>query len=309
MAWGGTTSMTVAAPAHAAGSVPVTLTCGGEKATLAGGFTYVDGDDTPATIATSSPLRVAPGERVTLTGTRFRADDAMFINGIAAETAALTSSTTRIVTVPEMSPATAPVSLRDISGRTTAGPKLDVIAPPSPAITQMDARLIAGAEFAIFGTGFRGGLTFPAILQPLSITNTRALFRAPSSLAAGPAPFTISDHGTTLVSRFVDMTTSGFGVTAIAPPCSVREGGALATISGSGFEDGAMVLFGGTYSAAVVVRDHFTLLAKVPPAFGSDATITVVNSDGTASTLTNAFAYRSASEGGCGPTRHRGAGR
>jgi hypothetical protein len=311
IAWGGTTSMTVATPAHAAGNVPVTLTCGGESVTLAGGFTYFDGDDTPATIATVLPIRVAPGDRVTLTGTRFRADDAVFINGIAAESVALTSSTTRIVTVPEMSPANAPVSLRDIAGRTTAGPKIDVIAPPAPAITQMDARLTAGAEFTVFGSGFRGGLTFalgPAILPPLTITTTRVLFRAPSSLAAGPTPFTISDHGTTLVSRFVDMTSSGFGVTAVAPPCSVREGGALATISGSGFENGAMVLFGGTYSPDVVVRDHFTLLARIPPAFGSDTTITVINPDGAVSTLTNAFAYRSASEGGCGPTRHRGAG-
>jgi len=176
----------------------------------------------------------------------------------------------------------------------------------------MPAQVTIGAELIVAGTGFRRALTYAlglTIVQPVSITSTRAVFRVPN-VAPGPSSFTISGQGAPLVSRPVDVTTSGLAVTAVAPPCSPRDGGGLATISGSGFENGAMVKFGATYSADVAWHDGFTLLAKVPPAFsGSDAVITVVNPNGTAATLTGAFVYKDAAEEGCVPPRRRAAGR
>ena len=308
-AWNGTTSMTVAAPAHAAGSVPVTVTCGSNAVTIANGFTYVDGDDIQPSISSLSAVRAAPGDRLTLTGQRFRLDDAiLFGTTVVRDDVPQTGSDTHVVVVPELAPGTIATAVRDVAGRTTAGPPIEIAAPPAPAINQIDARLTIGGEFAVSGTGLRRALTFalgPAIVQPVSISATKAIFRVPPSVAAGPASFTISDHGTTLASRPVDVTTSGLAVTAVSAPCSLREGGGLVTISGSGFDSAAMVQFGAAYSAAVARQDGFKLTAQVPPAFGAtDVSITVVNPDGTASTLTGAFTYRSAAEGGCTPRRH-----
>jgi len=309
MAWSGTTSMTVAAPAHAAGSVAVTVTCGSDAVTIANGFTYVAGEDTPATIASVVPARAAPGDRVALDGQRFRLDDAILFPTIAVrDDVPQTGSVEHVVVVPEIAPGTIAPLLRDIAGRTTSGPQIEITAPPAPAINQIDAHLTIGGEFAVSGTGLRRALTFalgPAIVQPVSITATKAIFRVPPSVAAGSASFTISDRGTALASRPVDVTTSGLAVTAVSAPCSLREGGALVTISGSGFDSAAMVRFGSAYSAAVSWQDRFTMTAKVPPAFAAtDVAITVVNPDGTASTLTGAFTYRSAAEGGCTPRLH-----
>jgi hypothetical protein len=312
LAWNGSASITVSAPPHTPGTVPVTLSCGGESATITPGFNYTDGDDAAPSIATAVPVRAAPGDRITISGARFRADDVILFDTAVAGDAAAVTTGVHLVTVPELPPGTITVSLRDITGRVTTGPKIEITAPPAPTITTIAARLTIGAEFAVTGTGFRRSLTFglgPAIVDPLSINPTRAVFRVPSSLAAGPASFTISQGGTTLVSRPVDLTSSGLAVASISPPCSVREGGTLATLSGNGFDEGAMVQFGTTYAAGVTFRDRFTLGVTIPPAFaGGDTTITVVNPDGTTATLTNGFAYKSASEGGCS-SRRRGAGR
>ena len=311
IAWNGNASITVITPPHTAAHVPVTLTCGNETAALASGFNYVEPDDVPALISAAVPLRAAPGDHFSLTGARFRADDTILFDNIAVSDDAPLAAEFHTVTVPELPPGIVTLSLRDVAGRTAIGPKIEIIAPPTPTLTQIAARLTVGAEFAITGTSLRRALTFglgPAIVQPISITTTRAIFRVPSSVSAGPTSFTISDRGATLLSRPVDVTTSGLGVASIAPPCSVREGGTLATIFGTGFENGATVQFGTTDSAAVTFRDRFTLTATVPPAFAGDAqTITVTNPNGTTATLTNTFAYRSAAEGGC-TSRRRPAG-
>jgi hypothetical protein len=309
IAWNGNLSITVVAPPHSAVQVPVTLTCGNESAALSTGFNYVESDDLPAIISTAGPLRAAPGDRLSFSGARFRADDAILLGSAAMADDVPPSAESHTVTVPELPPGTVTLSVRDVAGRTTIGPKVEILAPPTPALTQIAARLTIGAEFTINGTGLRRALTFAlglSTVQPISITTTRAVFRVPSSVPPGPTTFTISDRGTTFATRPVDVTTSGLGVASIAPPCAVREGGALATITGTGFESGATVQFGTTFSAAVSVRNHFTLTAVVPPAFAADVqTVTVTNPDGTASTLTNVFAYRSAAEGGCGPSRRR----
>ena len=97
-------------------------------------------------------------------------------------------------------------------------------------------------------------------------------------------------------------------VSAVSSPCTAADGGSLVTIFGSGFQDGAAVQFGRTYSAQVTVKDAFTLVARLPPPFGdTQPRITVTNPDSTAATLTNGFNYKAASEA-CAGARHRAAG-
>ena len=146
------------------------------------------------------------------------------------------------------------------------------------------------------------------LLQPLTITTTSAVFRAPVSLGPGAIPFTMSDHGSVIVTQSITLATSGMAVSAVSSPCIAADGGSLVTISGSGFEDGAAVEFGRTYSPDVVVKNGFTLIAKLPPPFGNaQPLVTVLNPDGASATLTNGFTYKSSSEA-CAGGRHRPAG-
>jgi hypothetical protein len=134
------------------------------------------------------------------------------------------------------------------------------------------------------------------------------VFRAPISVGPGSVPFTISDHGSVIVSQPITLAGSGMAVSAVSSPCTAADGGSLVTIFGSGFQEGAAVQFGRTYSADVAVKDGFTLVARLPPPFGdTQPRITVSNPDGAAATLTNGFHYQ-ASSGACGGGRRRAAG-
>jgi hypothetical protein len=136
-----------------------------------------------------------------------------------------------------------------------------------------------------------------------------AVFRAPFSVAPGTVSFTIADRGTVLVTKPVEVATAGPAVSNISPPCAPFGGGALVTISGSGFDDGAAVQLGTTQATEVVVKDRFTIIARLPPAYGiAQPQITVFNPNGTAATLTNAFSYASPSDPACGGGRRRAAG-
>jgi hypothetical protein len=193
----------------------------------------------------------------------------------------------------------------------------------------MPDRITTGSELVVTGTGLSRSLTYtlgPAPVQwslhPLLNDYDRSgctscpvtlLFRAPISVGSGTIPFTIADRGTVLLTKSVEVTASGPAVSSIAPQCAVYEGGSLVTIFGNGFDDGAAVQFGTTMAADVIVKDRFTIIAKVPPPYGVlQPVITVFNPDGSSATLTNAFSYKSTAEGcsgnGAGAGRHRAAG-
>jgi len=228
-------------------------------------------------------------------------------------------------TLPEIA-GQAELTLRDYAGRALIRTVTITAPPDTPAVTKMPDRVALGSEFSVTGTGLRPGLTYmlgPAPVQVImnpslfdgdfcGCSPTTVVFRAPISVKPGTATFTIADHGTLLVTKSVEVTTSGPVVSSITPPCAAVEGGSLVTIAGSGFDDGAAVRFGTTQSIDVVVKDRFTIIARVPPPFGIlQPQITVFNPDGSAATLTNAFTYKSsAADGGCGTGggRHRATG-
>ncbi len=318
---GATLSIDAMAPPHEAGSVPVSLVCGSETVTLPDAFHYVEGDDPPATLSTYS---LTQGSVVEMTGVSFRRDDEILINGILVPDVLTPEADRHVFTVPDIT-GQAQLTLRDYAGRTLTR-TVTVYAPSKVAYTTVPSRVTLGAEFSVTGNGLRRGLTYtlgPAPLQQipymLIYTSERsvcgyfcdepAVFRTPISIGPGTFSFTIADQGTVLLTQPVEVTASGPVVSTVTPQCAAPEGGSLVTIVGSGFDDGAAVQFGTTRSMEVVVKDRFTIVARVPPAFGiTQPQITVFNQDGSAATLTSAFTYKSAVDGGCGGGRHRAAG-
>jgi hypothetical protein len=304
----GTTSIGVVVPPHASGNVPLSLVCGNETAAVPGGFNYAGGDEFRPLIDAVDEMWRA-GEHAVLYGRGFRPDDVVLIEGVAVTDFTTLSGTQHAFTLPE-TVGNVQIKLLDVFGRTTTA-TIPIHPSLTPTATRIPNHVTLSAEFSIDGTGLRKGLAYklgPALLQPLSITTTSAVFRAPVSVGSGPLPFTISDHGNVVATQSIILETSGMAVSSVGAPCTAADGGSLVTIFGIGFDDGAAVQFGRTYSADVVVRDRFTLVARLPPPYGNtQPLITVVNPDGASATLTNAFKYTSSSEP-CVAGRRRAAG-
>src|SRR5947209_8315730 len=206
------------------------------------------------------------GERAVLYGGSFRPDDVLLVDGVAASDFTTLSRTQHSFTLPE-TVGNAQLKLLDIFGRTTTA-TVPIHPSLTPTATRIPNHVTLAAEFSIDGTGLRKGLAYklgPALLQPVAITTTSAVFRAPVSVGSGALPFTISDHGSVVATQSIVLETSGMAVSSVSAPCPAADGGSFVTIFGSGFEDGAAVQFGRTYSADVVVKDRFTLVARLPP--------------------------------------------
>lgn len=87
-------------------------------------------------------------------------------------------------------------------------------------------------------------------------------------------------------------------VSSVAPDHGFLQGGSAVAISGSGFEPGASVSFGGNPAADVTVQDDTTILATAPAATSLGAVdILVRNPDGTGSIRRGAFNYLLDSDG------------
>jgi hypothetical protein len=320
-----TTGISVSTPPHAAGSVDVSLVCGSETVTLPGAFSYVAADDPPvSSFSTYSPEQGKSALISTQAG--FRLDDEVLINGVVVPHVTTPESDFHVFTMPDIA-GQAELTLRDYAGRAITR-TITVNPPGAPLVTTLPDHIALGAEFSVNNenSGLRPGLTYlfgPALVQlvrdpTLSYADHSVcwgcvlppVFRVPISVGPGKFSFTIADHGTVVVTKTIEVTTSGPVVSTATPPCAVYDGGSLVTISGSGFDDGAAVRFAATYAPEVIVKDHFTIIAKVPPSYGTlNPQIAVINPDGTTATLTNAFHYQSPSEPACGGGgRHHAAG-
>jgi len=304
-----TTDLVVAAPAHDAASVAITLRCGSQSSILGGAFNYFGADDPLATITEFVPATAKPGDRVTVVGSNFHRDDAILIGGVKAIDVATTAIDKHTITIPELATGSAAVTLRDFAGRSISGPSLVIAAPVTPFISRIATSVASGAELTISGASFRRALKYTigsTALTPIVMTATDAAFRVPPTVAAGATQFVISDGDKPLITRNITVTAGGINVSGVNPPCASEMGGALVTISGAGFEAGAIAQFGSAYSADAVVKDANTIVAHVPPSFGtSQPVITIFNRSGSSSTISATFTYTSQYDG-CG-SKPRGA--
>ncbi|HXH39182.1 MAG TPA: IPT/TIG domain-containing protein, partial [Thermoanaerobaculia bacterium] len=213
-----TTSLLAVAPPHAPGSVDVTMRCGSDVSTLAGGFLYTSGAMLPQ-VAGVDPPSGAPGDRIIVAGSSLRDDDAVFFDSVAGLDVTSTSDA-HFVTVPDLPPGSATITLRDVAGNVAAGSTFRVLAAAAPQITTAPARLLTSSEFPIAGTGFRRSLSFllgGTVLQPVAVASTYAQLRLPASITPGSYPLTIA--GSTATPRTIDVT-DGIAVTSVSIPCS-----------------------------------------------------------------------------------------
>lgn len=309
----GTTEITGVTPPRAnAGAVEVALRCTGASAGLPAAFAYTNADEPSASIISIAPLAGAPGESVTITGSRFRPGDRVTFD--AAPAAILrTAPDSHVIRVPELPLGTSSITLTDAAGRaTTTGPIFAVLEPERPQIVSVSPSMaVAGSEIVLTGRAFRPAYSFAAgsPAQTVDLSFERVVIRLASDLEPGVYPIHLRNAAGQLaiVGPSIVVGTQGVSIRAVDPGCGSSDGGAEVTIHGSGFAAGAAVAFNGVAASNVEVVSPAQIRAVAPAGATGPAQITVTNANGDEGTITNVFRYRSPFDpSGCGGPPSRG---
>src|SRR5207248_8368238 len=167
----GSTEVIAGVPAHAAGAVTVSLRCGANgDASLGGVFNYSAIDEPAPVITSVTPLAAAPGQPVTIDGSRFRVNDSVTFGSAAAQVLA-TAPDAHVVILPSLPLGKVSVNIADGNGHlSTTGPIFTVLEASTPQVTKVvPSSVPAGGEIAIEGSGFRDPYTFALGDTPLRL--------------------------------------------------------------------------------------------------------------------------------------------
>jgi IPT/TIG domain/PKD domain/Calx-beta domain len=304
----GGTEMTATTPRRTeSGAVDVSVRCGVESASKAAAFAYSDAMEPSLSILTIEPLSGAPGESVTIRGSRFRPTDRISFDE-QASSIVRTQPDTHVVRIPELPAGMASIDIVDAEGRlTTTGPIFTIKQTPPPYLGAVTpSTTVAGAEIVLTGRALRPGFTFSiggTVARVVSIDLERAVLRLANGIAPGAYPIDVLDSKGNIAATGPTLTIAANGLTlrSVSPGCDDTNGGDRVTLHGTGFASGAAVTFNGTAAGNVQWVNATTMHATVPPGTTGAALIAVMNPDGKTATASDQFTYRSPFDpAGCG---------
>ncbi len=179
--------------------------------------------------------------------------------------------------------------------RVPAGDPLTVDA-PEPTSVDGDSGAAAGGEsVTIRGTGFELGceVTFgaTAATNVVAVQATRITCTVPAH-AAGVVDITVTnpdDQAGTLENAYTFVAAPA--PTSVSPATGSIDGGESVTITGTGFQDGATVTFGGAAATSVVVVGPTSITCTTPAGAEGLVDVVVTNPDAQAGTLNDGFTY------------------
>ena len=315
----GASEVIASTPAHAAATVPVSLRCGTSgEASLAGAFSYSAIDEPAPVISSVTPLAAAPGQSVTINGTRFRMSETVTFGAAVAQVLSTTPDAL-VVTVPSLPLGKVSVNVADSAGHvSTTGPIFSVLEPIPPQITKVTPTTVpAGGEITIEGSGFRDPYTFAlgdTSLRLKKRTGTSGVAGLPATLARGTYELHVlnGSGAVAAVGPAVTVTDTGVVVASVSPACATADGGATISIVGGGFVNGSTVTVNGVAATNVTFIDAAHLNATLPALAPGGGTVTVSNPNDGSGSATNALQiYSPFDPDGCGaaPPRPRPARR
>jgi hypothetical protein len=282
------TSLTITAPAEAAGTVDVTVTTAGGTSTTgpADQFTYV----TPPFVVTGiSPTTGSTlgGTTVTITGSDFVDVTAVDFGTVPA--AFLTVSNSSItVTSPQEPPGKVDVTVTTTTGTTPVNRSVRFTFDLPPTVTSVRPRegpAIGGTVVSIHGSQFTGATAVDfGVVPGTFVVHSSNFITATSPLEkAGMVDVTvITPFGTsaTTSSDSFTFTTPPPVVSGVSPSSGTDGGGTAVTITGTNFTGGFAVDFG-TIAASIVVKSDTTIIATSPAEPIGRVPITVTTPYGT----------------------------
>ncbi len=292
------TQIQAVSPAHAAGSVSITVTNpGGASATLSSAFTYVAGLSVGAVSPSSGPT--TGGTVLTITGTGF-VSGATVSFGIGFQPAAsvtFISSTQLQATTPASNPDTVNVNVTNPNGETAtllnafSFVSAIVISSVSPA----SGTTAGGTTVTVNGTSFLSGASVSfggTNAASVSFVNSTQLTAVTPAHAAGPVEVRVTNPSGEFASLPNGFTYVGpVVVSSVSPNKGVVTGATAITITGSSFEPGATVSLGGTAATSVAFVSATQLQAVTPAHAAGAVNVVVTNPGGASGSLANGFTY------------------
>ena len=295
------TTVTVTAPANAAGVDTIVLQTwsGAATVTSSNAYTYV----TPPTITSFTPTTnlTSGGGTVTLTGNNLTNTTQVTIGGVVASDVTVNSSTQVTFTVPAGTAGPSTVALSTALGGTTSnsGTFRYIEAPMITSVTPTVGPIAGGTTVTITGTN---------LANTTSVTVGGVAGTALTNLSSTSVSFTTAVSGVGGLRDIVLETYSGVGsatssgafryvsaptITSITPSAGPVAGGNSVTITGTNLTNTTSVSFGSTPATSFSnVSD--TQVAAVVPTFGSSTpiSVSVQTYDGNGSaTLSNIYGY------------------
>lgn len=293
------TTVTATAPVHPAGVVDIELTTPVGPVTAEDAFTFIDAP----VVSTITPTVGHPdgGQQITLQGSNLATAQSVSFGseaeGYVPGTIVSATDTEVVVTVPPMeSLATVDVRVATVGGLTSAGDFTYVEAPTVTGLTPLEGPATGELEVTITGTNFVDGQTtvtfggVPALaVEVLSGTELKAV--TPSRPGGGYVNVVVTtpSGAATLVDghRYI----VGPTLTGITPPSDSTVGGAVVTLTGTGFRPGIVVRFGGVLATGVDVQVGGSTLTAIVPAHAAGVVDVEVETPGGTAVLENAFTY------------------
>lgn len=292
------TTITGTTPAHAAGSVDVTVTnADGQTHTLPNAFTFVPPPVVTSIVPNSGPT--AGGTQVTLTGSGFRAGVTVTFRGTPAAQVTVVSSTqiTAVTPAEAEGPADVVVTNEDFQS-TSVVDGFTFVAPPAlTSLSPTQGSTTGGLTVTLTGDKFRSGAvvrfgTQSVVANFVSVTELRAT--TPPGPAGTVDVTVINPDGqsVTLADAFTYVAPPT--VTSVTPAQGPTAGGTAVTVKGADFVAGATVTFGGVAGTDVMVTTTDTITVVTPAHAAGFVDVVVTHPDGQFSTLTSGFRYISA---------------
>ena len=292
----------------AEGSVNVTVTNPDtQSATLTNGLSY---KLAAPTVTSISPTVATPkgGTVITITGNNF-------VNGATVSFGA-NAGTNVVFTSKTSLKATTPASTNKAEGQVnvivtnpdgqaatlTNGLMYQFPAPTITSISPTTASPNGGAGVTITGTNFVKGATVmfgansATAVTFTSSTSLKATAPASTNKAEGPVNVTVTnpDSQAATLTNGLTYKYAAPTITSISPAVSVTTGGAVITITGNNFLNGATVSFGLNPATKVVFVNKTSLQATTPASTGNvegNVNVTVTNPDSQSAVLTGGLLY------------------
>src|SRR5215472_1185413 len=276
------------APAHAVGTVDVTVTTPGGTSAVAAAdhYTY----DAKPTVGSLSPTFGPPagGNTVTINGTGFLAGAGVKFGSTASATVTFVSAAQLKAVAPAHAAGTVDVTVTTPGG-TSALVAGDHYAYGAPTVISFSPGSgITGSTVTINGTGFLPGATVKFGAKPAAtvtfVSGTQLKAIVPNGAVTGKISVTTpAGTGTSAANFTVTLSITGF--TPASGPT-----GTVVTINGVGFNSSSTVKFNG-HAATSVVHVSATQLKATVPSTATTGPITVTNTTAPTGTVQSAVNY------------------
>ncbi len=269
------TELQTVTPAHTSGIVDVVVTNpspDSQAATRSGAFTFANA----VTITSVSPANGPPtgGTAVTIAGAAFVSGATVQFGGVAAPTVNVVNSSTINATTPSGS---GTVNLTVINpgndsatltgGFTFDPPKTQSVAPVIASVEPSSGGISGGTAVMLTGTNFQTGATVrfgTQLATTVSVISGGQISAVSPAGVAGPVDIRVTNPDSLFDDAPAAFTYTGITITNVSPNVGSTLGGTVVTITGSEFNSGTQVFFGGSAGTGVTLLSNLQLTVTAP---------------------------------------------